>query len=206
MQISLAPQICSNDQDRASIRYQDLRLSRPPKGYRGRSAAFVQLWWLVQSILVHPSPQVFYGWRRFLWRLFGAKIGRGVLIRPSVRVTYPWKIEIGDHCQIGDRAELYSLGPIKIGHNSVISQDTYLCTGTHDHNDPSFPLVIDKITVEDEVWIAAGCFVLPGVTVGRGAIVGVRSVVFNDVPAGWIVAGNPANPRVERRMQGSAAC
>lgn len=201
MHIGLAPLESPADQDQELIHYQDLRLSRPPSHYRGRSPAFVQLWWLVQSLLVHPSPQVLYGWRRFVWRLFGAKVGRGVLIRSSVRVTYPWKVEIGDYCQIGDRAELYSLGPIRIGHNTVISQDTYLCAGTHDHTEPTFPLIIDAITVEDQAWVAAGSFVFPGVTVGRGAIVGARSVVFEDVPAGWIVAGHPAKLKAERRMQ-----
>ena len=182
-------------------RYQDLRRSKSPAGYRGRSQAFVQLWWLVQSLLMHPSPQVLYGWRRFLLRAFGAKIGRGVLIRPTVRVTYPWKVVIGDYCQIGDRAELYSLGPITIGRDSVVSQDSYICTGTHDHTDPTFPLVIDPIVIEDEAWVAAGAFVGPGVTIGRGAIVGARSVVFKDIPPGQIAVGQPARLVGDRRRR-----
>ena len=90
--------------------YQKLDRFRLPLDFRGRSAAVVQLWWLVQSILFASFPQFMYGWRRFLLKLFGAKIGNGVLIRPSVRVTYPWKVEIGDRAWIGDHAELYSLG------------------------------------------------------------------------------------------------
>lgn len=181
----------SGSPDRAP-RYQDLRLSRPPPGYRGRSALAVQLWWIAQALLIRPSPQILYGWRRLVWRLFGAKVGGGVLIRPSARVTYPWKVEIGDRSQIGDRAELYSLGPIRIGCDAVVSQDVYLCTGTHDHSDPAFPLVLRPVEIADEAWIAAGSFVGPGVTVGRGAVVGARSLVLADVPAGTVAAGHPA--------------
>jgi len=88
---------------------QDLSKSKVPPGFRGRPAWFVQLWWIVQTLLFHPSPQLFYGWRRFLLRAFGARIGKGVLIRPSVTVTYPWKLGIGDWSWVGDHATLYAL-------------------------------------------------------------------------------------------------
>ena len=175
--------------------FQDLERSRPPAGYRGRSAIFTQLWWIVQSLLVHPSPQVFYGWRRFVLRSFGATVGVGVLIRPTVRVTYPWKVRIGDHCQIGDRAELYSLGDITIGDDVVISQDSYICTGSHDHRAADFPLVIRPVVIHDQVWIAAGAFIAPGVVIGRGAVVGARSIVLSDVEPATIVAGQPVTVR-----------
>src|ERR1039458_6519969 len=102
------------DAPMASTSYQDLSMFRLPQNFRGRSVVIVQIWWLVQSILFHCSPQMFFGWRRVLLRLFGAKIGRDVLIRPSVRVTYSWKLEIGDNAWIGDGVELYTLGIIRI--------------------------------------------------------------------------------------------
>ena len=182
--------------------YMDLSRFRVPPGFRGRSAWVVQLWWIVQSLLIHTTPQFMYGWRRFLWRLFGAKIGEGVLIRPSARVTYPWKVAIGKHSWIGDRVELYSLGRIEVGSNVVVSQDTYLCAATHDHDKPDFPLVAKTIHIEDQVWIAAGCFVAAGITVGRGAILGARSVALRDIPVAAICAGHPAKVlkmRAERR-------
>lgn len=182
--------------------YMDLSRFKVPPDFRGRPAWVAQLWWMVQSLLIHTSPQFMYGWRRFLWKLFGAEIGDGVLIRPSARVTYPWKVSIGRNSWIGDRAELYSLGPIEIGSDAVVSQDSYLCAATHDHAKPDFPLVAKAIRVEDQVWIAAGCFIAPGVSVGRGAILGARSVVLRDVPAAAIYAGNPAKLLKTRRKQG----
>jgi len=135
-----------------------------------------------------------YGWRNFLLRLFGAKIGQGVIIRPSVRVTYPWKVKIGDRVWIGDNAELYSLGEIEVGDDVVISQKSYLCAATHDFTKPSFDMIDRKITIESQVWIATDVFVAPGVTVGRGALVGARSSVFTDMPSGMICIGSPAKP------------
>ncbi len=187
----------SPDHDRLGVdvdrhRYQDLASFRLPPGFRGRSAVVTQLWWLTQALLFHPSPQFMYGWRRFLVRLFGAKIGADVLLRPSVRVTYPWKLEIGDRSWIGDRVELYTLGPIRIGSDAVVSQDSYLCTGSHDRTDPAFSMVTAPVVVEDQAWIAAGVFIAPGVTIGRGAFVGVRSVVLRDIAAGMEAVGSPA--------------
>ncbi|MBL4654138.1 MAG: colanic acid biosynthesis acetyltransferase WcaF, partial [Flavobacteriales bacterium] len=89
------------------MNYQKLDQFKLPHGFRGRSVLIVQLWWLVQSTLFAMSPQFMYGWRVMLLRLFGAKVGEGVIIRPSVRVTYPWKVKVGHHVWIGDHAELY---------------------------------------------------------------------------------------------------
>jgi putative colanic acid biosynthesis acetyltransferase WcaF len=172
-------------------RIQDLSQAKVPPNFRGRPAWFVQVWWLVQAILFHPSPQVFYGWRRFLLRLFGARVGKGVLIRPSVTVTYPWKLTIGDWSWVGDNATLYTLGEIVIGDNAVVSQHVYLCAGSHDFARPTFDLYARPVRIEAEAWVAAHAFVGPGVTVGQGAILGACSVAFRDVPAGMICAGNP---------------
>jgi len=162
-----------------------------PPGFRGRPAWIVQLWWVVQALLFRPSPQIFYGWRRFLLRLFGARIGKGVLIRPSATVTYPWKLSIGDWSWVGDNATLYTLGEIAIGDNAVVSQHAYLCTGSHDFTRPSFDIYTNPIRVEAEAWVAAHVFVGPGVTIGRGAVVGACSVVLKDVPPMMVCAGNP---------------
>jgi putative colanic acid biosynthesis acetyltransferase WcaF len=172
-------------------RIQDLSKFKVPRGFRGRPAWFVQLWWIVEALLFHPSPQVMFGWRRFLLRTFGARIGKGVLIRPTVSVTYPWKLTIGDFSWVGDHATLYTLGEITIGDNAVISQHAYLCTGSHDYTRPTFDQFAKSIHVESETWIATNVFVGPGVTIGRGAVVGACSVVLKDVPAKLVCAGNP---------------
>ncbi len=165
---------------------------RVPPGFRGRSAVYTQLWWIVQSTLFGMSPQVFYGWRRGLLRLFGARIGNGVFLRPSVRVTYPWKLKVGDYCHIGDEVVLYTLGEIEIGDCVVISQRSYICTGSHDYTSPTFDIYAKKITIDSEAWVATDVFVAPGVHIGNGAVVGARSSVFSDVPPGVIHVGTPA--------------
>lgn len=163
-----------------------------PKGFRGRPGWYVQLWWLTQSLLLHTSPQFMYGWRRFLLRCFGAKVGKNVIIRSSVTITYPWKTSIGDHSWIGDNVELYSLGEIEIGRNVVISQRSYLCAASHDYDREDFPIWAKKITVEDECWLATDVYVAPGVTIGKDTVVGARSSVFKCLPAGKLCVGSPA--------------
>jgi putative colanic acid biosynthesis acetyltransferase WcaF len=173
---------------------QQLEAFRLPPGFRGRSAAFVQLWWVVQALFVKPLPQIFFPLRRMLLRAFGAKIGVGVRIRPGVEVTYPWKVVIGDHSWIGDDVTLYSLGPIIIGSNTVISQKSYICAADHDYSDPTFAIRSRAVTIGDEVWVAADTWVGPGVTIASGAVIGARSTVTKDLPAGMICIGSPCRP------------
>lgn len=175
-------------------KYQDLSNFSIPLGFRGRSGVIVQLWWLVQWFIFRSSPQVLYGFRRFLLRLFGAQIGANVLIRPSAWITYPWKLSIGDYTWIGDEVVLYSLGEIHIGAHTVVSQRSYLCSGTHDYNQPTFDISAPPIHIGNQVWLATDVFVAPGVTIGDGTVVGARSSVFHDLPAGMICVGSPAQP------------
>jgi putative colanic acid biosynthesis acetyltransferase WcaF len=168
-----------------------LRLFKVPKGFRGKSKLYVQLWWLVQAIFIGPSPQVFYGWRRFWLRMFGASIGKKVLVRPSVNITYPWKVSIGDHSWIGDDVVLYSLGEIEIGSNTVISQKSYLCTGSHDYTKETFDIFAKKITVGNGCWLATDVFVAPGITIEDGAVIGARSSVFKNIETNTINIGSP---------------
>jgi putative colanic acid biosynthesis acetyltransferase WcaF len=171
---------------------QNLDSFRLEANFRGKSAFIVQLWWIIQSLFFSTSPQFMYSWRIFILRLFGASIGHGVLIRPSVRITYPWKLKIGDNCWIGDNVDLYNLGEILIGSNVVISQKSYICTGTHDYRKSSFDIITKSIIIEDYSWISTDVFVAPGVTVGAGAIIGARSSVYSNVLPGFVYFGNPA--------------
>ncbi len=112
---------------------------------------------------------------------------------------------IGDWSWIGDRVVLYSLGKIEIGSNVVVSQNSYLCAGTHDYTVPSFDISGPKVKIEDEVWLASDVFVGPGVTIGRGAVVGARSSVFHDLPPMMVCRGEPAVPireRLSRKQRG----
>ena len=163
-------------------KFQDLSKFLVPKGQRGRPAWFVQLWFIFETLFIRWTPQALYPWRRVAFRLFGAKIGRRVLIRPGVHVTFPWKLTVGDHCWIGDNATLYNVERITIGEHSVVSQEAYLCTATHDHREVSFPVIASPIHIGAECWIAARAFVGPGVQIGQGAVVGACSVLLEDVP------------------------
>ena len=183
------------------MNYQQLDKFKLPPEFRGRYAWIVQLWWLIQDTLFRWSPQFLYGWRCFLLRLFGAKIGRGVLIRPTTRITYPWKINIGDYSWIGDDVVLYSLGNIEIGSHTVISQNSYLCTGSHDFTRPTFDIFARPIKIGTQVWIASDVFIAPGVMIGDGTVVGARSTVYKDLPAGKICYGNPAVVIKSREFQ-----
>ncbi|WP_281416158.1 putative colanic acid biosynthesis acetyltransferase [Collimonas antrihumi] len=173
---------------------QDLSRFKLPPNFRGRSAFAVQLWWFVQAIFFHTSPQFAYGFRRWLLRCFGAQVGKHTVIRPSVTVTYPWKVKIGDHAWIGDNVVLYSLGEIDIGPHAVVSQSSYLCAADHDYAQVDFPIRARKITIGEQAWVAADVFIAPGVTIGAGAVIGARSSVFRDMPAGMVCLGYPAKP------------
>lgn len=197
--MSLTPQ-----HHQMSTPYQALSQFKNPPGFRGRPGWFVQLWWIVQALFFRSSPQFLYGWRRWLLRRFGAKVGKGVIIRPTVRTQFPWKVSIGDYAWIGDDVVLYSLGPIKIGENAVVSQKSYLCTGSHDMTQEDFPIFQKPIHIEPECWIATDVFIGPGVTIGRGTVVAARSSVFKDLPAGKLCMGSPAKIIRDRRPNESS--
>ncbi len=180
---------------------QDLSRSRVPRNFRGRSAFITQLWWIVQATLFYPSPRFMFGWRRFLLRMFGCKVGRDVHLRSTARIYFPWRVNLGDRCQIGDNVELYSLGQITVGEDAVISQGAYICTGSHDPYSPTFELYTRPIVIEREAWVCAQAFVFPGVTVGRGAVIAARSVLKRDAKPYLIYAGTPAREVGDRRSR-----
>lgn len=152
------------------------------------------LWdWLLKPVF-RALPRPCSRQRVALLRLMGARIGEKCLIEPGVDVLMPWNLRLAASVAIGRQVEIYNYAPVEIGTMTVISQYTYLCTGTHDHAHPHMPLVWQPIRVGSECWIAAGVFVAPGVTVGDGAVVGARSVVTRDVPPWMVCAGNPCRP------------
>jgi putative colanic acid biosynthesis acetyltransferase WcaF len=180
----------------------DLRLYDQSWFDRGKSGWFILLWWLVQAIAFPLSPHNLHGFRCWLLRLFGAKIGKGVSIRPTARFTYPWKVQIGDYSWIGDDVVLYSLDRITIGSQCVISQKCYLCTGSHDLQDVTFNLITAPIEIGNGVWIAADCFIGCGVKIGANAAIGARSSVFGHIHAQQVAWGTPCKPRYLRTLKG----
>lgn len=172
-------------------RAQDIEANRKAKKWTLKEQAGRVIWGMMRPLFAF-SPRPLWGWRRFLLRLAGAKIGRDVHLHPSVQVPIPWNITIGDHTGVGDRAILYALGSITIGPRATISQLAHLCAGTHDWRDPSMPLVKPPIEIGADAWVCADAFIGPNVTIGERAIIGARAVVTKDVAPGVIVAGNPA--------------
>ena len=136
--------------------------------------------------------------RPALLRLFGASVPVRCLIAGSVKVYFPWLMTVGTDVAISHGVVIYNLGGMTIGHRVVISQDVYLCGGTHDYTRKVYPLVRKPIVIEDDAWIGAGAFIGPGVRIGRGCVVGARAVVFKDVPPWKVVIGNPARAIKDR--------
>jgi putative colanic acid biosynthesis acetyltransferase WcaF len=146
-------------------------------------------------------PRPFSGLRIFLLRLMGASIGKGCHLEPRLKILMPWNIELGDHVAIGREVEFLNFAPVRIDSMTVVSQYSYLCTGTHDYSHPHFPLRFAPIVIGPECWIAARAFVSPGVTIGQGAVIGAASVVTKNMPPWMVCAGNPCEPLKVREVR-----
>jgi putative colanic acid biosynthesis acetyltransferase WcaF len=150
------------------------------------------LWWLCSLLLFESGLCPVSGILVFVLRGFGARIGQHVVVKPNVRIKFPWRLVTGDHVWIGQGTWIDNLAEVTLGSHVCLSQNVYLCTGSHDHHKPSFDLITKPITVADGGWICAGSILLPGTTVGREAIVSAGSVAQGEIPEGAIVKGNPA--------------
>lgn len=157
------------------------------------------VWQAVWLLLFRPTPRIAHGWRNLLLRLFGARIGKHVHIAPSVRIWAPWQLQIGDCVGIGADVRLYSMAMIRLADFVTVSQGSHLCAGSHDYNSSNFQLVARPVDIGPRVWLAADCFVGPGVTVSEGCVLGARAVLVHSIGTPWTVwAGNPARQIAER--------
>lgn len=150
------------------------------------------LWYVVSPMVFKNSLFVFMRPKRFLLRLFGAKIGRGLIIKPCVNIKYPWRLVVGDHCWIGEQVWIDNLNQVVIGDHVCLSQGAMLLCGNHDYKKPSFDLITGPIHIDDGAWIGAKTMVCPGVKVGSHAILAVTSTATSDLDAWAIYQGNPA--------------
>lgn len=159
------------------------------------------LWNLVWLLLYRPSPILLHGWRRFLLRLFGAKIGRGAHPYPSAKIWAPWNLTMDVHSCLSHQVDCYCVDRIIVGAYTTVSQYSFLCTASHDYTDPAMPLTTAPIILGERVWITADVFIAPGVTIGDGTVIIARSSVFDDIEPWVVAAGNPARsvkPRLLR--------
>lgn len=177
----------------------DIATNRSVRKY-SRSEMMRRVLWMLTRPLFRFSPRPLFGWRRFLLRLFGAEVGKGVHLYNTAIVYMPWNLRIGALSAVGEGVLIYNLGPVTIGERVTVSQRAHLCAGTHDYTDPCMPLLKPPITVEDQAWVCADAFVGPDVRIGEGAVVGGRAVVMSDVEPWAVVAGNPARFIKHRKM------
>jgi putative colanic acid biosynthesis acetyltransferase WcaF len=159
---------------------------------RGASKGRELIWLFVSLVLFRLCPLSLSPLKRTVLRIFGARVGIGVTIKPQVKITFPWKLEIGDHVWLGEECWLLNLERIAIGNNVCISQRAFLCTGSHNHKLPTFDLITKPITVENGAWIGASAWVGPGVVVGVESVLSAGSVATKDLERGGIYRGNPA--------------
>ena len=153
------------------------------------------MWWLARSLLFAPWLPVPSLFKVAALRFFGATVGRGVVIRSRVNITFPWKLVIGDHVWLGDEVMILSLARVTIGSNVCISQRAFLCTGSHDFEKASFDLITAPLDIGDGCWVGAQAFVGPGVVMGRGSRCLAGAVVARNVAEATTVAGVPARER-----------
>jgi len=182
----------------------DISANRQAVKYTKRELA-LRLVWSAGQWLFRLSPRPCFGWRRAVLRCFGASVGKHVNTYAPTRICFPWNLTVGDWSAIGEDVFIYNLGAVTIGSKATISHRTHLCAGTHDYRNPNLPLLKPPITIGDQAWICADAFVGPGVTVGKGAIVGARAVAMRDVPAWTVVVGNPARHVKARSMESQRA-
>ena len=158
------------------------------------------LWYFTNMLFFKtmlPFPSSF---KVKLLKLFAAKVGQGVMIKPNVNIKYPWFLEIGDHVWIGEGVWIDSLTKVTIGSHVSLSQDVYLLTGSHDYKKETFDLILGEIVLEEGVWIGAKATVCPGVTCKSHSVLSVGSVATGDLEAYGVYQGNPAVKKRERSL------
>ncbi|MFC7292944.1 putative colanic acid biosynthesis acetyltransferase [Hirschia litorea] len=182
-----------SSQDFSKYKYRDT-LTKSSKALRA-------IWLVVWIVFFRPSPRfMFNGWRVFLLKLFGAKIGSGSKISATCFVWAPWNLEVGKYSVLGDNVDCYSMDKIVIGSKVAVSQRSFLCTGSHDISSLKRPLLTKPIVIQDHVWVAAESMIMPGVTIHTGSVVGARSLVTKDLQEWMVCVGNPCMPIQKRKI------
>lgn len=167
----------------------------------GRRRWVLVVWYLLKCAFFLsslPWPSSFKSW---LLRRFGAEIGRGVYWKPRVNIHIPWKLKVGDYTWIGEEVSIINFAPVSIGAHCCLSQRSFLCSGNHDYRSPDMRYRNAPIVLEDGVWVGAGVFVGPAVTVGTDAVITAMSLANRSLDRGWVYAGQPCSP-VRRRWAG----
>ena len=166
----------------------------------GRSKLWQAAWFFLGSPILRCSLLPSSKLRVLLLRFFGAQVGTGVVVKPGVRVKYPWHLTIGDDAWLGESCWIDNLTTVRIGNDVCISQGAYLCTGNHNWSDPAFSLLVNPIFLGSGSWVGARAFLAPGVVLGEGAVAAAGSVINRGIPEYEVHAGNPASFVRNRRI------
>lgn len=167
---------------------------------RGASSLKEALWQVVEA-LFFSSFLPGSAWRRAVLRVFGAEIGAAVVIKPRVRVKFPWRLKIGDRSWIGESVWIDNLAKVDIGSDVCISQGAYLCTGSHNWSKTGFDLIVAPISIRSKAWVCAMARVSPGCVIEEGAILGLGAVATKRLNAWSIYQGNPALLKSLRKFE-----
>ncbi|MFN8708127.1 MAG: WcaF family extracellular polysaccharide biosynthesis acetyltransferase [Planctomyces sp.] len=143
----------------------------------GRKTLVLLIWYYFSLLCMENGLFPISRAKVFLLRIFGAKIGAGVVIKPNVRIKFPWRLTVGDHCWIGQEVWIDNLANVTLESDVCISQGAYLCTGSHDHRSPTFELKVAPILVKHGAWIAAKAIILQGAVIEAGEVVSAGAVV-----------------------------
>lgn len=179
-------------------------ISNKPSPHGLKNKLLRMLWAVVYVLLFRPSPRPLHKWRAMILRVFGGKVSMKAKVYPKAKIWGPWNLILGDYTTIADDVIVYCVATIEIGSHTTISQYTYLCGATHDHEHPRFLLVPKPITIGAQCWISADVFVAPGVSIGDGTVVGARSSVFKNLPAWKVCVGSPAVAVKDRVIRSAA--
>lgn len=155
-------------------------------------------WYFANIVFFKNAFNISSASKVFLLKLFGAKLGRGIVVKPAVNIKYPWKLTIGDNTWIGEEVWIDNLSVVTIGANCTLSQGAMILTGSHDHTKETFDFISFPVTLHDGTWIGAKAVVYGGVTAGSHAILGINSVAENNLEPYTIYKGNPAIPVIKR--------
>jgi putative colanic acid biosynthesis acetyltransferase WcaF len=167
---------------------------------KGASWFKVRLWYTVNS-LFFKSGMPFCFCKIIFLKMFGAKVGKGVVIKPSVNIKYPWNLTIGDHVWVGEKVWIDNLDQVDIGSHACISQGALILSGNHNYKKKTFDLMTKPIVIKDGAWICARSTVTQGVTCGFHSVLGISSVASSDLEDYGIYSGNPAVKIRERRIE-----
>jgi putative colanic acid biosynthesis acetyltransferase WcaF len=170
---------------------------RPQMSARNRAGRAA--WAVIYRLLFRPTPRPMHAWRAFLLRCFGARLGPNCHIYARCEIWAPWNLHCEEGASIADGAVIYNAAPVYLGSHAIVSQDAYVCTATHDYDNPEFPMTYTPIRIGAYAWLCARSAVLPGVTVYEGAVLGLGAIAHRDLDPWQVYAGSPARPVRQRK-------